>query len=229
MAITLGEPPKKPFTWAFRNKDNKYFEFKDLTPQKYFKEHVGYPVSDTISIINDPRNKVMALYTVQYLGNISGGHPIRYVNAPIEDLKHLAIQKLKSGKPVWFGADVGKYLHRDAGILDPKLFQYDLAFNVSFNMTKAERLIHGESLMTHAMVFTGVHLDEHGKPVRWRVENSWGDVGGDKGYLTMSDAWFSEFVYQVVLEKAIVPKKFLEVLEQEVHVLPAFDPMGALA
>ncbi|KAF9143144.1 hypothetical protein BG015_000528 [Linnemannia schmuckeri] len=229
LAITLGEPPKKPFTWSFRNKDKKYFEFQNVTPQSYFHDHVGYPVTDTISIVNDPRNKTMALYTVQYLGNISGGHPIRYVNAPIEDLKALAIKKLSSGKPVWFGADVGKYLQRDAGILDPKVFQYDLAFNVSFNMTKAERLIHGESLMTHAMVFTGVHLDEHGKPVRWRVENSWGDVGGDKGYLTMSDAWFSEFVYQVVLEKAITPKKYLDVLEQEVHVLPAYDPMGALA
>ncbi|KAF9192692.1 hypothetical protein BGZ51_005081 [Haplosporangium sp. Z 767] len=229
LAITLGEPPKQPFTWSFRNKDKKYHEFKDLTPHSYFKEHVGYPVAETISIINDPRNKPLSLYTVQYLGNISGGRPIRYVNAPIEDLKELAIKKLKSGSPVWFGADVGKYLHREAGILDPKLFQYDLAFNVSFNMNKAERLIHGESLMTHAMVFTGVHLDENDRPVRWRVENSWGDVGGDKGYLTMSDAWFSEFVYQVVLEKAIVPQRYLDVLEQEVHVLPAFDPMGALA
>ncbi|KAF9205049.1 hypothetical protein BGZ49_004525 [Haplosporangium sp. Z 27] len=229
MAITLGEPPKKPFTWSFRNKDKVYFEFKDLTPQAYFKEHVGYPITDTVSIINDPRNRYMDLYSVQYLGNICGGNPIRYINAPIEDLKTLAINKLKGGEPVWFGADVGKYLQRDAGILDPKVFQYDLAFNVTFNMTKAERLIHGESLMTHAMVFTGVHLDDNGKPVRWRVENSWGPVGGDKGYLTMSDAWFTEFVYQVVLEKRIVPQKFLDVLDKRVHVLPAFDPMGALA
>ncbi|KAF9928439.1 hypothetical protein BGZ67_006996 [Mortierella alpina] len=229
LAITLGEPPKKPFTWSFRNKDKKYFEFKDLTPHSYFKDHVGYPVTETVSIINDPRNKSMQLYTVQYLGNIAGGRPIRYINAPIEDLKELAIKKLTSGKPVWFGADVGKYLHRDAGILDPKVFQYDLAFNISFKLNKAERLIHGDSLMTHAMVFTGVHLDEDGKPVRWRVENSWGDVGGDKGYLTMSDAWFSEFVYQVVLEKELVPQNFLDVLEQDVHVLPAYDPMGALA
>ncbi|KAG0202704.1 hypothetical protein BGX28_004871 [Mortierella sp. GBA30] len=229
LAITLGEPPKKPFTWSFRNKDKKYYEFKGLTPQAYFKEHVGYPIEDTVSIINDPRNKTFQQYTVQYLGNIAGGRPIRYINAPIEDLKKLAIKKLSSGKPVWFGADVGKYLQRDAGILDPKLFRYDLAFNISFNMTKAERLIHGQSLMTHAMVFTGVHLDEDGKPVRWRVENSWGDAGGDKGYLTMSDEWFSEFVYQVVLEKKIVPQKFLDVLELDVHVLPAYDPMGALA
>ena len=130
---------------------------------------------------------------------------------------------------MWFGADVGKYLQRDAGTLDPKVFQYDLTFNVTFNMTKAERLLYGESLMTHAMQFTGVHLDSNGRPVRWRVENSWGEQGGDKGYLVMSDEWFSQFVYQVVLEKAIVPQKFLDVLDQEAFVLPAYDPMGALA
>ncbi|KAF9425747.1 hypothetical protein BGZ76_003087 [Entomortierella beljakovae] len=229
MAITLGEPPKKPFNWNFRNKDKQYFEFKDLTPQAYFKDHVGYPIGDTVSIINDPRNKYMELYTVQYLGNICGGHSIRYVNASIDALKSLAINKLKNGEPVWFGADVGKFFQRDAGVLDPSVFQYGLTFNVDFKMTKAERLIHGESLMTHAMVFTGVHLDELDNPVRWRVENSWGPTGGDKGYLTMSDAWFSEFVYQIVLENKNVPQKYLDVLNKKVHVLPAFDPMGALA
>ncbi|KAG0230410.1 hypothetical protein BGW42_000956 [Actinomortierella wolfii] len=229
LAITLGEPPSQPFTWAFHNKDKKYFEFSGLTPRTFYDKHVGYKIADTVSLIHDPRNKRMALYTIQYLGNIAGGRPIRHINAEITDLEDLAIKKLKSGKPVWFGADVGKYMHRQYGILDPALFQYDLAFNVKFEMNKAERLIHSESLMTHAMVFTGVHLDDNGRPVRWRVENSWGEEGGDKGYLTMSAKWFREFVYQIVVEKDITPQRFLDVLDQEVIVLPAYDPMGSLA
>ncbi|KAF9970799.1 hypothetical protein BGZ73_006418 [Actinomortierella ambigua] len=229
LAITLGEPPSQPFTWSFHNKDKKYHEFTGLTPRTFYDEHVGYKIGETVSLIHDPRNKRMALYTIQYLGNIAGGRPIRHINAEISDLEDLAIKKLQAGKPVWFGADVGKYMHRQHGILDPALFQYDLAFNIKFEMTKAERLIHAESLMTHAMVFTGVHLDSNGRPVRWRVENSWGEEGGDKGYVTMSAAWFREFVYQIVVEKEITPQKFLDVLKQDVVVLPAYDPMGSLA
>ncbi|KAF8924631.1 hypothetical protein BGZ58_001595 [Dissophora ornata] len=152
-------------------------------------------IAETVSIITDPHNKTMELYTVQCLGHTSGGRLIRYANAPVDGLKSLAIQKLRSSKP----------------------------------MNKAERLLHGDSLMTHAMVFTSVHLDENDKPIHWRVENSWGDMGGDKGCLATSDARFSELVCQFVLGKKIVHQKLLEVLERDVHVLLAYDPMGALA
>lgn len=113
--------------------------------------------------------------------------------------------------------------------MDTKIYDYELAFNVNFGLTKAQRVLYGESMMTHAMVFTGVHLDDNGKPIRWRVENSWGEGTGDKGYWVMSDEWFSEFVYQVVLEKSTVPRKLVDLLGTEPIVLPAYDPMGALA
>jgi bleomycin hydrolase len=168
LVITLGEPPTK-FTWNFRNKDKKFHSFPDLTPQSFFKDHVQYPIADTVSLVNDPRNDYQRLLTVKFLGNIVGGKPVRYVNVPIETLKLYAINTIKAGKPVWFGCDVGKFLERKLGIMDLKLFDYDLAFNVKFTLSKADRLSFGESLMTHAMVFSGVHL-ENGKPVRWRVE-----------------------------------------------------------
>lgn len=143
-------------------------------------------------------------------------------------MKELVVKTLKSGKPVWFGCDVNKFNDRKLATMDLNIFDYELAYDVTFGMTKAERLLTGESLMTHAMVFTGVHIKD-GKPVKYRVANSWGNSGAvGEGFWTMSDDWFSEFVYQIVLEKDDVPKKLVDVLKQEPHVLPAYDPMGAL-
>ncbi|ORY97362.1 peptidase C1B, bleomycin hydrolase [Syncephalastrum racemosum] len=229
MVICLGEPPKT-FDFEAVDQNGKFaVGLKNLTPQRFFKEVCKYPVAETMSLINDPRNKYEALYTVDRLGNIVGGHPIRYVNTSADVLKKLAVNVLKSGRPVWFGCDVGQFSNNKLATMDTKVYDYS-PFNVKYtDISKKNRLLYGESLMTHAMVFTGVHISEDGKPVRWRVENSWGEDLGDKGFWIMSDDWFSEFVYQVVLEKSDVPKKLVGLLDNEPTILPAYDPMGALA
>ncbi|CAG8437640.1 11912_t:CDS:2 [Funneliformis mosseae] len=227
IAISIGEPPKK-FDWTFRDKNGKYHNYPNLTPKSFYQDIIGYKATETLSLINDPRNPYNRLYTVKYLGNIQGGFPIRYVNISIEMMKQLSIKVLRSGKPVWFGSDVGKGSYSPLGILDNKVIDYELGFNVKFELTKAQRLQYGQSLMTHAMVLTGVHI-ENDIPVRWRVENSWGDAIGDKGYFVMTDDWFTDWVYQIVLEKKDTPKELVEVLAQEPQVLPAWDPMGSLA
>jgi bleomycin hydrolase len=196
LMITLGQPPKK-FDWEIKNKDGKLIHIKNLTPTKFYKDIIDYKLTDTVSLINDPRNDYSKLYTVDRLGNVVGGLDIRYLNTSAKNLKKLAIAVLKSNRPVWFGCDVGQFSNRDIAAMDTDLFNYELAFNVKLGLTKAQRVLYGESLMTHAMVFSGVHLDEDGHPVRWRVENSWGNDSGDKGYWIMSDKWFEQFVYQV--------------------------------
>ncbi|KAI8984612.1 peptidase C1B, bleomycin hydrolase [Mycotypha africana] len=229
MVIMLDEPPLE-FNWQTQDKNGKYVSVSNLTPQKYFREVVGFPISQMVSLINDPRNAYNKLYTVDRLGNIVGGGPIRYINTTSENQKQLAVNVLKSNRPVWFGCDVGQFSNNELGAMDTKIYDYSLAFNVEFNLTKEERLLYKESMMTHAMVFTGVHLDENGKPVRWRVENSWGaDTTGDKGFWVMTDEWFSSFVYQIVLHKKDVPRRLVDILDTEPIVLPAYDPMGALA
>ncbi|CAG8471672.1 18838_t:CDS:2 [Acaulospora morrowiae] len=227
MAITLGEPPKK-FDWTFRDKDGRYYEYKGLTPKKFYREYINYKATETFSLINDPRNDYLKLYTVEYLGNVQGGLPIRYVNVPIDVMKKLVVQTLSVGKPVWFGADVGKFSDSELGILDNKIIDYEAGFNIKFHLSKDQRLKYGQSSMTHAMVFTGVHL-ENNVPVRWRVENSWGENRGEKGYFVMGDDWFSDWVYQIVLEKKDAPKEYVAILNQSPIVLPAWDPMGSLA
>ncbi|CAO3642380.1 unnamed protein product [Cunninghamella blakesleeana] len=228
LVIFLGEPPKS-FDWETYDKDGKFIHHKNLTPLKFYGDFVNFNVTNTLSLINDPRNDYSKLYTVDRLGNVVGGDPVLYVNTDVDTLKELVVKTLKSGKPVWFGCDVGKFRNNKLASLDMKGFDYELAFGVSFNMTKAERLLTGESLMTHAMVFTGVHVKD-GKPTKYRVENSWGTGNPNgEGFWVMSDDWFSEYVYQIVLEKDDVPKRLVEVLDSEPYVLPAYDPMGALA
>ena len=73
------------------------------------------------------------------------------------------------------------------------ILRLQMAFNITLGMTKAQRLQVHESSMTHAMVISGVHIDPvTGKPVRFKVENSWGETPGSKGWFLMTDEWFSE-------------------------------------
>lgn len=169
------------------------------------------------------------LYTVQYLGNVVQGQPVRYLNVPIDTLKQAVQRSLMDGQAVWFGCDVGKLFHKERGILDLEVYDLEALYGMAFKLDKAQRLIYGESQMTHAMVLTGVNLDEEGKPNRWRVENSWGRVNGDKGFLVMSDAWFEAFVYEGVVSKRYLSAELLDMLQTEPIVLPPWDPMGSLA
>ena len=171
------------------------------------------------------------MYTVDRLNNVKEGKPVEYVNADISILKESTIKMIKDNEPVFFGCDVGKFGERDTGVLDTNAFDYALAFGTSINNNKAQRLQTGSSQMTHAMVITGVHLDpKTKKPLRWKIENSWGADVGDKGYYVMTDAWFDQYVFQVVTNKKYVEKKLYNIWkEKKYNILPIYDPMGSLA
>lgn len=230
LCICLGKPPKT-FTLEVYDKDDKFIRIADITPQEFFQKYVGMKLTDYISLINAPtKDKPFhKTYSVKFLGNVIEGRPIKYINVALEEMKDAAIKQMKDGHPVWFGCDVGKFSERENGMMDTELLAVGSLFNTEFPMTKAERLDYGQSLMTHAMVFAGVNLDENGKPNRWRVENSWGEDAGKKGYYVMSDAWFNEYNYQIVVNKKYLPKKLLEIYAEEPIMLEPWDPMGSLA
>ena len=230
LCISLGKPPKS-FDFEYRDKDGNFHRDCGLTPKSFYDKYIGVNVNDYISLINAPTEDkpFFKSYSVSYLGNVKEGRPVKYVNLPIEELKKAAIAQMQDGEPVWFGCDVGKRGSRTGGILDLDIYDLDGLFGTHFGMNKAERLEYGQSQMTHAMVFQGVNLDENGNPNRWRVENSWGEDACKDGYYVMSDRWFEEYTYQIVVNKKYLPKEVVEIFESEPIMLEPWDPMGSLA
>ncbi len=230
LCICLGEPPKS-FTFEYRDEDKNFHRETDLTPKSFFEKYVGINLDDYASLINAPTSDKPYghSYTVKYLGNVREGNAVRYLNLPIEELKKAAIAQLKDGQPVWFGCDVGKHSDRDSGVMDLDIRSLETLLDTKFTMTKAERLDYGQSLMTHAMVFQGVNLDESGQPNRWRVENSWGKDPGKDGYYLMTDRWFDEYMYQIVVNKKYLTDEQLAAYQADPIELEPWDPMGSLA
>ena len=230
LTICLGFPPEK-VDFIVRDKDNNLIREEGLSPQEFYEKYVGWDLRDYVSLINAPTGDkpYSQAYTVRFLGSVHEARPVRYLNLPVDELKKAAIRQMQDGEPVWFGCDVGQRHVRELGIMDTRSIAVDKLFGTGFPMTKEERLDYGESLMTHAMVLQGVHLDAEGKPVRWRVENSWGKDKGKDGYYLMSDDWFSEYTYQVVVHKKYLSPEQLAQYEGEMKVLEPWDPMGSLA
>lgn len=229
LSLTLGIPPKsdETFIWEYKDKFGSFHQL-ETTPLKFYQEVLNFDADAHFSLIHDPRNDE-GLYTVDKLGNIEDGKIIEYVNTSIDELKQAAISMIKSNTPVFFGSDVGKFNDKDLGLLDVDSWDYNLGFGLDMNLSKRQRLQTGSSQMTHAMVLTGVHLID-GKPVRWKVENSWGEYGDHKGYFVMTDRWFDEYVLQIVTNKKHVPKRLVDIWKsKKFYTLPYYDPMGALA
>ena len=230
LTICLGSPPEK-FEWQIRDKDKKFHRFEKLNPKQFYKEHVGLDLNDYVCLINCPMSdkSYNEIYTVDYLGNVVEGAIIRYLNLPSKRLKEVAAASIKDDKPVLFGCDVGKHFHRNLGVMDMDIFDFELFYSTDFPMTKTDRLEFGDSQMTHAMLFTGVDLDGRGHPRKWQVENSWGEKRSDKGYDIMTDSWFDEYNYEVVVYKDYITKDEFSLYQKDPVVLPPWDPMGALA
>ncbi|KAL4899616.1 hypothetical protein BDW74DRAFT_188997 [Aspergillus multicolor] len=234
VTIMLGPPPgpDQEFVWQYVDADGKAREIcqtpLEFGHSAFSQARAKVSPSRLCSLVNDPRNEYNRLLTVDKLGNVVEGKPLTYVNVEMDVLKKAVIAMLKAGHPVFFGSDVGKFSDRVSGIMDPALLDLTLGFNVTLGMSKAERLACGETAMTHAMVITAAHV-ENDKPVRWRVENSWGEAVGEKGWFVMSDQWMDEYVFQAVVDFSLVPAEVRDVLKQEAMVLPRWDPMGVLA
>ncbi|KAI4491605.1 hypothetical protein M0804_002997 [Polistes exclamans] len=227
--------PSETITWEYYDKSKNYSCIGPITPIEFYEKYVKpyYNVNDKVCLVTDPRpsNPYGKLYTVDCLGNVVEGRSTLYNNQPPELLMKLCAESIKQNEPVWFGCDVNKRLIGKQGIHDIRAYDFELMFgtDVQIGLSKADRLLYGDSMMIHAMVFTAVSIDNESKIKKFRVENSWGEDHGQKGYHVLTAEWFTEFVFEAVVDKKFVPADVLAVFEQEPVTLPAWDPMGTLA
>lgn len=224
-AICYGEPVQK-FDFEVRAKDGTFIRDNDMTPREFYKKYIGIDLNHMVSLVcGSSEGREMKKYQYQNVGDVIEGIPVAYISVPIKVLKEAAIAQMKAGKPVWFGCDVGEASERKSGILDTAIYDYESLFNTSMGMTKPERFQYGQANMSHAMVFKGVNLDNDGKPNRWCVENTWGPEPGKGGMFTMTDEWFEQYTYQVIVERCYVPAEILDAWDHmEPEILDAWVP-----
>ena len=218
LALCLGEPVK-----------DFMYEGKKYTPVSFYEEFIGEDLENNyVMIMNDPCREYGKVYEIDYDRHVYDGHNWLYVNLPVERIKEMAIASIKDNTAMYFSCDVGKFLDRKKGVLDIANFDYESLMGVTFGMDKKERVQTHASGSSHAMTLIAVDIcEETGKPVKWMVENSWGPSSGYQGCLIMTDEWFNEYMFRLVVEKKYVPADVLEMLEQKPTLLPAWDPMFA--
>lgn len=224
LALTLGEPPTE-FTWTRRNSKGDAVSTKTYTPLEFYKEYAGNDLKNGyVMLMNDPTREYYKLYEIDFDRHSYDGDNWTYINLPVDEIKEMAIKSIKDSTMMYFSCDVNKFLDRKNGVADPANFDYEALMGTTFGMNKADRIRTFASASSHAMTLVAVDLDANDKPIKWLVENSWGD-GPNNGHLILSDKWFDEYMFRLVVDKKYVDSKILDILKQKPTLLPAWDPM----
>ena len=226
LATVYGVPPTE-FTWAPKDSNGKYREEpQKYTPQSFYQKYIGWDLRNNyVMLMNDPTRPYWKSYEIEYDRHMHDGQNWLYVNLPLEDIKEMAIASIKDSTMMYFSCDVGKFLDSKRGLLDLDNYDYESIFDVEFGMDKRERIMTFDSGSSHAMTLMAVDLDKDGKPLKWQVENSWGANSGHRGTIIMTDEWFNEYMFRLVVDKKYAPARVLEVLKEKPTKLPAWDPM----
>ena len=226
LALCLGEPVQE-FEWTRCDKNNNIVSRKKYTPKSFYDEFIGEDLENNyVMIMNDPCREYGKVYEIDYDRHVYDGHNWLYINLPIDRIKEMAIASIKDNTAMYFSCDVGKFANSKKGVLDINNFDYESLMGVTFGMDKKERVQTHASGSSHAMTLIAVDIVE-GKPVKWMVENSWGPASGYQGNYIMTDEWFNEYMFRLVVEKKYVPADVLKMLDQKPVQLPAWDPMFA--
>ena len=224
LSLVLGEPPTE-FEWTRKDLRGRTIDRRRYTPQEFYNEYCGNDLrGDYVMLMNDPTRPYYKLYEIDLDRHTYDGDNWTYINLPVDEIKKAAIRSIKDSTMMYFSCDVGQCFDRDRGLLDPDNFSYGDLLGTTFGMDKADRIRTFASASSHAMTLMAVDLDADGKPMRWMVGNSWGP-GANDGHLVMTDRWFDEYMFRLVVNKKYLPAEILDLMHQKPELLPAWDPM----
>ena len=226
LALTMGEPPAE-FTWNQTNAKGEIVSTDTYTPMSFYEKFAKVDFSKYYMIMNDPTREYHKVYEIQYDRHVYDGQNWRYLNLPMEEIAPMCIASIKDSTMMYFSCDVAKFLDRDKGLMDMNNYDYASLMGTEFGMNKEQRVRTFASGSSHAMTLCAVDLDKEGKPLKWMVENSWGSSYGWQGFLIMTNDWFNEYMFRVVLEEKYIPADIRAMLDQKPVMLPAWDPMFA--
>lgn len=226
LVLNLGEPPTE-FTWTQKDNSGKPLSTNTFTPASFFQKFVNENFNNYVMLMNDPTREYFKVYEIEYDRHVYDGQNWKYLNLPMEEIAKMAITSIKDSTTLYFSCDVGKFLNRDKGYLDLDNFDYSSLMGTSFGMNKKQRIETFASGSSHAMTLCAVDLDANNNPIKWMVENSWGSSYGFNGYLIMTNEWFNEYMFRLVVEKKYIPDNILKMLDQKPILLPPWDPMFA--
>lgn len=224
LAICLGEPPTK-FRWRYTDKDSKLTDYKEYTPKSFYDEYVGIKLPDYVLLMDDPTRDYNKLYEIEYDRNMFEGTNWKFINLPSTQIKEYAKKSIIDNEALYFSCDVGKQLNSEDGYLSLDNYDVESLFGVKFGMNKKQRIQTRESGSSHGMALVGCDVDANDKVTKWQLENSWGTKSGFNGYLTMTDEWFDQYMFRIVVNKKFVDAQTLKILEQVPMKLPPWDPM----
>ncbi|MBP3762687.1 MAG: C1 family peptidase [Bacteroidales bacterium] len=226
LALTMGEPPQQ-FTWQQKDAGGKIVSTDTYTPKEFYEKFAKTDFSKYYMVMNDPTREYYKVYEIQYDRHVYDGQNWRYLNLPMSDIAPMCIASIKDSTMMYFSCDVGKFLDSEKGFLDMNNFDYESLLGTTFGMDKRQRVATYASGSSHAMTLCAVDLDADGKPLKWMVENSWGVGSGWQGNLIMTNDWFNEYMFRVVLEEKYIPSNLRAMMDQKPVMLPAWDPMFA--
>ncbi len=225
LVLAYGEPVQE-FTYTLRDAQGKEISTETYTPKSFYDKYVGKDLKNSyVMLMNDPSREFYKVYEIENDRHVMDGENWKYINLPIEDIKKVAIASIKDSTMMYFSCDVGKFLCSEKGLLDVNTYDYASLMGTNFGMDKKQRIQTFASGSSHAMTLCAVDLDKDGKPKKWLVENSWGASSGWQGHLIMTDQWFDEYMFRVVVDKKYIPSDILKYLDQKPIVLPPWDPM----